>query len=738
MFKLIRQHDQMDCGPACLAMVSASYGKKYSLQYLRDLSFISREGVSLQSIGHAAEQIGFTKFPGKLSIDDLIENVDTLPAILHWNQNHFVVLFKISKGGMNKKINFKIADPAHGILNLSYENLTKHWITTDNKRGVALFLQPTSDFFNKEIPKKNTPSLSYLLAYLVPHKKSMLWMFILLIIGTCLSLVSPFITQNLIDKGVVEKNLNFITLILVAQLALFVGSLVVELFRNWTVLVVGTKLNINIISDFFKTLLKLPIKYFDTKLIGDFTQRIQDNERIEQFLTSQSLITLFSIITSSIFFGVLLYYDYTILVVYFVLTFISILWTFFWMKRRKSLDYYRFLRRSENQEAIYEIINGVSELKLNQFEEVKRNEWERIQQKLFKTNIQILKINQIQMSGFEFINQTKNILVTFLAATLVVKNALTLGELLAISYIIGQLNSPINQLISFFRSLQDARLSLSRLNEIKQHQEEEQVDQKQLQLKNDDNLTNGRKSGIYFKNLSFQYGGPKSSFVLKNIHFAIPEGKITAIVGASGSGKTTLMKLLLRFYDPSTGSILYNEDDITSLSPKSIRENCGVVMQDGYIFSDTIERNITTGDEYIDQKKLNHAIKIANIESLIKELPLGFNTKIGVAGNGISGGQKQRILIARAVYKNPHYIFFDEATSALDAENEKTIHDNLQSFFSGKTVMIIAHRLSTVKHADQIVVLKLGQIVEQGTHKELVSLKGEYYNLVKNQLELGS
>ncbi len=499
-------------------------------------------------------------------------------------------------------------------------------------------------------------------------------------------------------------------------------------------LYIGTKISISIISDFLKKLLQLPIKFFDTKMMGDFNQRIQDNERIEHFLTSQSLLTFFSIITFSVFFGVLWYYNFTILIIYLSLTILSITWSFFWLKKRKILDYFLFQQRSQNQESIYEIINGVTEMKLNQFEDFKRKEWETIQQKLFKINIRVLKIDQFQLSGFEFLNQVKNILVTFLAATFVVKNTMTLGELLSVSYIIGQMNSPVNQLVNFFRSLQDAKLSLERLNEVQNHPTEEQNSNKKTILIFDNH---NQKSEIKFNNVSFQYEGPESPYVLKDINFKIPEGKVTAIVGASGSGKTTLMKLLLKFYEPTQGELLFNSENINNLSPKSLRENCGVVMQDGFIFSDTIERNIATGDENINKEKLQNAVKIANIEEFVKSLPLGYNTKIGASGNGISGGQKQRILIARAVYKNPHYIFFDEATSALDAENEKIIHDNLQQFFKGKTVLIIAHRLSTVKNADQIIVLKNGEIAETGNHQQLVQNKGDYFNLVKNQLELG-
>lgn len=732
--KFIAQHDQMDCGPACLAMVSAYYNKEFSLQHLRESCFITREGVSLLNVKQAAEKIGFKTTAAQLEIEDL-EN-QMLPCILHWNQNHFVVLRKISKNIISGKKRYQIADPGHGLLSISEDKFLTSWLT-GNQTGIVLFLEPTDLFYAQEEIKEEKLYMKAFLKYLVPFKKQLLWLFLLLLLGTVTTLVFPILTQRLIDDGVNKKDMNIIVYILLAQLAFYIGNILFEIFRNAITLNVGTKINIHIISDFFRKLLKLPINFFDSKMMGDFNQRIQDHERIEQFLTSQSLLTFFSVITFSVFFGILWYYDYRILVVYVCLTVLSVLWSLFWLRKRKILDYFRFQQRSENQEAIYEMINGVTEMKLNQFEESKRKDWEKIQLKIYRTNIRILRLNQIQLSGFEFINQIKNIFVTFLAAYFVVNGKMTLGALLSVSYIIGQMNSPINQLIVFFRSLQDAKLSLSRLNEVQNHPEEEKEELMPLIIK-DRQRDNGVSKGIRLKSMSFQYEGPRSPYVLKNINLLIPEGKVTAIVGASGSGKTTLMKLLLRFYDPTEGTIFYNGNDILTISPKSIRENCGVVMQDGYIFSDTIERNIATGDEHIDRRVLDHAVKVANIESFIENLPLGYNTKIGASGNGISGGQKQRILIARAVYKNPHYILFDEATSALDAENEKIIHDNLQEFFKGKTVVVIAHRLSTVKNADQIIVLKHGEIVEQGNHQELVAKKMEYYNLVKNQLELGN
>ncbi|QNS41717.1 peptidase domain-containing ABC transporter [Chryseobacterium manosquense] len=730
----VPQHDKMDCGPACLAMITSYYGKTFRLAFLRDQSFISKEGVSLLGISEASKKIGLNTISAKLKTQELSN--EFLPCILHWNQNHFVVLQKISKNFLNGKTFYKIADPGYGFVYLNEEKFNKSWLS-DGEKGVALLLEPSEAFYNYSLPKEKKLSISYLLKYLRPFKVQVWWMFLLLTIGTIITLVFPLLTQKLIDEGVNKRNLSITTYILLAQLAFFFGNIIIDVFRNWMVLFVGTKINIQIISDFLKKLLKLPIKFFDTKFMGDFNQRIQDHERIENFLTSQSLITLFSIITFIAFFGILWYYDFRILVVYMSLTLVSVIWSLYWLKKRKILDYFKFQQRSENQESIYEIINGVSEMKLNQFEDFKRKEWEQIQQRLFKINFRILKLDQIQVSGFDFINQIKNILVTFLSAYFVIKGHMTLGALLSVSYIIGQMNSPVNQLINFFRSLQDAKLSLARLNEVQNNTEEEQENQVPL-LSQKYTEQNGIEKGIYFKNVSFQYEGPQSPYVLKDINLFIPDGKITAIVGASGSGKTTLMKMLLKFYEPVKGEIKFNHLNINEVSPTDLRKNCGVVMQDGFIFSDTIERNIATSDENVDYEKLNKALYTANITSFVDDLPLGLNTKIGASGNGISGGQKQRILIARAVYKNPHFILFDEATSALDAENEKIIHDNLQSFFKGKTVIIVAHRLSTVKNADQIIVLKNGEIVEQGNHQELVNKKADYFNLVKNQLELGN
>ncbi|OJJ18081.1 ABC transporter ATP-binding protein [marine bacterium AO1-C] len=726
----------MDCGPACLSMIASAYGKKYPLQYLRDNSFITREGVSLLGLTEAAQKMGIETFSAKLPLEKLCKGKQLLPCILHWNQNHFVVLRKITKDIFSKKYFYHIADPRHGLIKLSEEKFEQSWLA-NGEEGVALFLTPSDEFFERIPPKDQKLKLKYLFEYLLPYKRQLAITFCLLFLGSVLTLILPFLTEALIDKGVNAKNLSIISLILLGQLGVFTGTLIISVFRNWLTMLVGTRLGITIIADFLNKILQLSIKFFETKMMGDFNQRMQDNERVEEFLTSESLITLFSVITFSVFFGVLWYYDIKILLAYLALTILAIGWSLYWLKKRKLLDYYRFLLKGENQDMIYEIISGVAEIKLNQFEDYKTNEWEKIQRRLLELQVRILKVDQLQLAGFEFLNQLKNIFVTFLAATYVVKGSMTLGALLSVSYIIGQMNSPVSQLVNFFRSLQDAKLSLERLNEVQNIEAEEQKNHKELETAIP--LTsNGIERGIRLQNLDFQYEGSRSPYVLRGINLVIPEGKITAIVGASGSGKTTLMKLLLRFYEPTEGEIFYNYDPIQALSPKSIRKNCGVVMQDGFIFSDTIERNIATKDENIDRKKLEWAVGIANIKDFIESLPLKYDTKIGAIGNDLSGGQRQRILIARAVYKNPHYILFDEATSALDAENEKVIHDNLQTFFQGKTVLIIAHRLSTVKNADQIVVLKNGKIVEQGNHEALVANKSEYFNLVRNQLDLGS
>jgi ATP-binding cassette, subfamily B, bacterial len=737
-----RQYDAMDCGPTCLRTVAKHHGKEYSLEYLRDNSFLTREGVSLLGISEAAEKIGFRTLAVKIPLQKLIDEAP-LPCVLHWNQNHFVVLYKVKnekqklKNLFNSQNNylFFIADPGVGKIELSQEAFLKSWLG-NNVEGVALLLETTPSFYQqKEAESKNKKGFGFLIQYLRPYKKFIAQLFLSMLIGSGLTLIFPFLTQALVDNGINHKNVPFVVLILVAQITLFFSSMFVELIRGWIMLHINSRINILIISDFLMKLMRLPISYFDSKLVGDLQQRIGDHDRIQNFLTGSVLTTLFSLVNLVIFTFVLATYSTTILAIFFLFSVLGIAWILIFLRRRKKLDYVRFQRMSDNQNVLYEMITSMQEIKLNNCETKKRWAWENVQAKIFNLNVKSLALGQTQQVGSVFFNQLKNIIISYISAREVMNGNMTMGMMMSVSYIIGQLNSPIESILGFVQSAQDAKISLDRLSEIHNKEDEEAhlVDTEKRIVNKD-----GENNTIVLNNVCYQYQGPNSPYALKNVNLQIPKGKVTAIVGASGSGKTTLVKMLLQFYPPTQGNITIDKIDLQSIVPKVWRSKCGTVMQEGYIFSDTIANNIAVSDEAVDQTKLQHAVHIANIKKFIEELPLGYNTKIGLSGTGVSTGQKQRMLIARAVYKNPDYLFFDEATSALDANNEKIIIENLQTFFENKTVVVVAHRLSTVKNADQIVVLDQGEVKEIGTHAELVQLKGMYYELIKNQLELGN
>jgi ATP-binding cassette subfamily B protein len=626
-----------------------------------------------------------------------------------------------------------VADPALGFIKYSAEEFKQCWLsrkTDGQNEGVALLLETTPDFYSAEDEKPNKTKFSFILQYLKPYKKLILQLFLGMLLGTLLQLIFPFLTQSIVDYGIGNNNLGFITLILIAQLTLYIAQTAVEFIRSWILLHISTRINISIISDFLIKLMKLPIRFFDTKMLGDIMQRIGDHRRIENFLTSATLNTLFSILNFVIFTCVLAFYNVKLLLIFLVASIFYVLWIVLFLKKRKELDYKRFAMASSEQSNLYQLITGMQEIKLTNSEKQHRWQWENIQAKLFKISIKGLALSQYQQTGAFFINETKNIIISFFAAYSVINGDMTLGMMMAVQYIIGQLNSPINQMIGFIQSAQDAKISLERLGEIHVKEDEESGEENKITIFPED-------KNLYINNLTFHYDA-LSDAVLKDLNLTIEEGKITAIVGMSGSGKTTLVKMLMGFYPPDKGEICVGNINLQNISNKLWRERCGAVMQDGFIFSDSIAKNIAVGEEIIDKVRLLKSVKSANIQEMIDHLPLGYNTKIGQEGNGISQGQKQRILIARAVYKNPDYLFFDEATNALDANNEKVIMENLNAFFKGKTVVIVAHRLSTVKNADKIVVLNNGKISEMGTHQELSRLKGEYYELVKNQLEMGN
>jgi ATP-binding cassette, subfamily B, bacterial len=727
-FPHYKQTESKDCGPTCIKIVAKHFGKTIHIQNLRNLSETTREGSSLLGLSEAAEKIGFHTIGVKINFEKLLEA--PLPAIVHWNKNHFAVVYKI------KKNTIFISDPAHGKLKYAKEKFIQHWIgnnaTEATEEGVALLIEPTPKFYNDELENEEDIKFDFkfISKYLLRYKKFIFQLAVGLLAGSLLQLIVPFLTQSIVDVGIQNQDINFIYLILIAQLFLFFGRTALEVIRGWILLHLSTRINISLISDFFIKLMNLPISFFDTKMTGDLLQRINDHRRIEKILTTSSLNVLFSMINLIIFGFVLAYYSLQIFGIFLLGSILYFTWVLFFFKRRKDLDYKRFSEVSQEQSKVIELINGMQEIKLHNAERQMRWNWEFVQARLFKVGMKSLALEQTQSVGSSFINELKNILITVLSAKLVIDGDITLGMMLAISYIVGQLNSPVVQLITFLRDAQDAKISLDRLGEIHNKEDEE----KKGESKNADIPKN---SNIYVNHISFRYIGGLEP-VIKDLDLTIPSNKVTAIVGVSGSGKTTLMKLLLNFYRLNKGEIMIENHNLNNISQKVWRSHCGVVMQEGYIFNDTIAQNIAVGSDFIDRKRLLHASHVANIKSFIDDLPLGFNTKIGLEGTGLSTGQKQRLLIARAVYKNPKYLFLDEATSALDANNEKVIMENLDEFFTNKTVVIIAHRLSTVKNAHQIVVLDKGKIVEKGNHQELTKLRGEYFNLVKNQLELGN
>lgn len=732
-FPLYFQYDSMQCGVACLQMVCKYYGKEYTLTQLSDLCFVTNEGVSLLGISQAAEKLGLHTICGRATTEQLEQT--ELPSIIFWNQNHFIVLYKIEK--RKKEKFYYVADPGKGKVAYTEKDFKEGWLNTQSKgeeKGVAMFLSPTPLFyeFNPTESKHKKRSFSFLFSYIKQYKRYFGQIVLGLFVGCVLQLILPFLTQAIVDVGIVHQNMELIWLILLGQLILTISRTAVDFIRRWILLHISMRINISLISDFFIKLLKLPMSFFDTKLMGDLIQRMNDHERVQSFLTSQLLSTLFSLLSFFVFGIVLFIYNKIIFGIFLLGSFLYGVWIATFLRHRKIIDYELFEQQAINQNKTYQFITTMQEIKLQDCECRRRWEWEDVQADLFNIQMKSLKLQQTQEAGSIFINEVKNILITVMAATAVIDGNITLGAMLAIQYIVGQLNLPVEQLMSFIYSLQDVKISLERINEIHKGKNEETSENQQSEF------TSEMNKSIVFSDVDFKYDPHSLRKTLEGISFTIPDGKITAIVGASGSGKTTLIKLMLGYYPTVTGSILIAGTDINRYNLKWWRKQCGVVMQDGVIFSESIARNIAVDDGEVDIRRLEQAARIANIHDYIMGLPLKYNTQIGRDGIGLSQGQKQRILIARAVYKAPAFIFLDEATNALDAKNEKVIVENLNEFYKGRTVIIVAHRLSTVKNADQIIVLDDGKIVETGNHISLIEKQGAYYNLVKNQLELGN
>ena len=723
-FPVYLQPDAMDCGPVSLKMIAKYYGKYVNLDTLREQSYMTRQGVSLHNLSLTAEKMGFRTVAATTDLSTLTEV--TLPCIVVWEQSHYLVVYK-AKG--NRLL---VADPKVGKLTYTKDTFVKHWTGQADlsAQGIVLLLEPTPDFYQQNHEQYAQRGWRFLLSYFKPHQAYLLQLILSIVGISIIQVLFPFLTQALVDQGIRSYNLSIIYIILIAQLMLFISQTGAEIIRSFLLLHVGHRISLSILSDYLSKLLKLPVSFFEKKNIGDILQRIDDNVKVEDFLTNTALTLLFSVLQLLVFGTLLAFFHLSIFLVFLAASLLYILWMYLFSKARLRLEGQRFHTTKQNLVDTHQLIYGIQEIRLNGSERRRRWKWEEGRVKLFQIASKVLSTEQAQLRGGTFLSELKNIIITVIAARYVLANEITLGALLAIQYILGQLNVPLLAIAEFFHSAQDARITLNRLAEVHGNTTEEGEATTRLTLPT--------AKSLHLEQVSFQYEGPASRYVLQNVDITILEGKVTAIVGTSGSGKTTLLKLLLKFYQPQ-GRITVGNLPLTHINSSYWWRQCGVVMQDGFIFDDTIQANITESDSEhpLNQERLYHATELAHLTETIEQLPLGYQTKIGAGGMQLSGGQRQRVLLARAIYKNPTYLFLDEATSALDANSEHYIINNLENFYQGRTVVIVAHRLSTVKHADQIIVLESGNVVESGTHSELTYQKGRYYELVKNQLELG-
>lgn len=708
----------MDCGPTCLRMICKHYKRDIAIHYLRELCLTDRGGVDLYSLSQGAEQLGFDTGAAMFTLEELTGA--PLPCIIHWKQCHFAVLYKI------KNNKYYVANPQKGLLKLNEEEFLQKWLAVESKNsGIGLLLNPSINFYNKSFVKPSGIDFLGIVRYYLKFYKQVIQVFGGFAIGMGISIVLPFLTQSIVDIGISSKNVHYIYLILIAQVVLFTANSLVSFLRSRTLLFIGSKINLKVVTKFLIKLMKLQSTFFESKTVGDIVQRMNDQQKIETFLSGNTINSLFSLANLLVFSVILICYSKLFFIISLACTIAYSIWVIAFMNRRKRLNQNQFSNSAENQSYLLELINGIKDIKLANCEREKRWEWERLQVRLFKSKVETLTLSQYQQIGSVLINQIRNVIITYLSVKAVMDGQLTLGGMIAVQYITVQVSAPIEQLIEFSRSFQDAHISLERVNEIHELQDEG--------LKATINGLPLEKT-VKIKNLSFKYSSEDNYRVLKGVDFVIPESKTTAIVGLSGSGKTTLLKILLRLYEPPSGAITIGAVPLENIDLRSWRNSCGAVLQDSYIFSDSIESNISLNKDHLDMSRLMEVIRIVNLTDFISELPSGLKTKIGSGGIGLSQGQKQRVLIARAIYKNPHYLFLDEATNALDASNERIIIENLKAVFEGRTVLIIAHRLSSIKDVDNIILLNKGTVQEQGTHDELILKKGAYYELVCAQL----
>jgi len=718
-FPFFKQLDSMDCGPASLKIICKHYGKNFSMKYLRDKCHITREGVSLQDISRVSEEIGLRTLPLKMNFEDLRAKIP-MPCILHWNYSHFVVLYKITR----KKV--YISDPQIGLVSYNIEEFNYSW-KKNNEKGIVLVLEPSPKFYEQEdVESKN--SLSNYFAYLKPHSQLLIQVFAGLAMGVLISLLFPFITQAIVDIGIETQDFSFINILLGATIILTISSVFSTFIQDRMMLYVSDRVNISMVSDFIGKTLKLPITFFERKMTSDILTRINDHSRIQNFIFNSFLKIIIAAFSFVVYAAILIYYEMSLFIIFLLGTILYIGWILLFLKRRRKLDYKYFDSSVLNQHEVIQIADNSVEIKINNLQQKKKWDWEKSRLEIYDLNIKLLNLSQMQNIGTTVINRLKDVFITFFAAKAVINGQMTLGMMLSAQYIIGQMNGPVGQMIGFIQSFQDAKISLERVGEVV-HEEQEEKSFEGIEMKLPE------RQSIDIKGVSFKYH-PNSPSVLDDVNFSIPQGKVTAIVGESGSGKSTLMKILLRLYQDYEGEIKIGNANFKAINIHKWRDKCGAVLQEGKIFNDTILNNIVLNDQNIDAEKFYEVVKLANLGSFIDSTPLKMYTQIGQGGNGISGGQRQRILIARALYKNPDFLFFDEATNSLDTRNENVITKNLERVTAGKTSVVIAHRLSTVKSADQIIVMDKGKIAEIGTHSELISRKGKYYELVINQLEI--